>query len=168
RSLQTERLRYRRSVLRSPAIRRSWASSRSKRWAGAGAGADLHRERGHGPGFHQRGADRVTHEVVHHTLLAKTYFGLRGMHIDVDFTAGQVYKHQHRGVDRSRQNIAVGLGDGVLDQAVADETSVDENVDGVAIEFLDFGLGDEAVNRESPERRGDFFLAVFLSCVLAA
>src|SRR5262249_53574905 len=42
--------------------------------------------------------------------------------------------------DRGRQNVAVGLDDGVLHEAVTDEASVDEDVDGVAIELLDLGL----------------------------
>ena len=61
--------------------------------------------------------------------------------------AGQFEEQQHHGKDRRRQDVAVGLGDGVLHQAVADQASVHEDVDRVAVELLDFGLGDEAVQR---------------------
>ena len=36
----------------------------------------------------------------------------------------------------------------MLDEAVADEASIHEDVDGVAVEFLDLRLGDEAMNTQ--------------------
>ena len=114
-------------------------------------GADFDRELGYGTRFHQRGANRIAHEIMHHALLAKADFGLRRVHIDVHFAAGQIEKQQHHRENRGRQDVAVGLDDGVLDQAVADQASVDEDVDRVAVEFLDFGLGDKAVHAEFAE-----------------
>ena len=92
-------------------------------------GADLHRELRHGARFHQRGADRFAHEIVHHALLAKADFSLRRMHVDVDFAGRHVEKQQHHRENRGRQDVAIGLDDGVLDEAVADQASVDEDVD---------------------------------------
>src|SRR5690348_11007860 len=75
------------------------------------------------------------------------------MNVDVNFGRGHFKKQQHHGVDGGRQHVAIGLGESVLHQAVADEASVDEDEDGVAVEFLDFGLGDEAVHAKFAERQ---------------
>ena len=75
------------------------------------------------------------------------------MDIDVHFAAGQVEKQQHHREDRRRQDVAVGLDEGVLDEAVADQASVHEDVDRVAVELLDFRLGDETVHVEFAEVR---------------
>ena len=128
-----------------------YPASLHQRGAGGRVGADLDRELRHRARLHQRGAHRVAHEIVHHALLAEADFGLRGMHIDVHFAAGQVEKQQHHRENRGRQDVAVGLDDGVLDQAVADQASVDEDVNRIAIQFLDFGLGDETVYAEFAE-----------------
>src|SRR5205814_5728822 len=47
-----------------------------------------------------------------------------------------------------REDVAIGLREGVEDELVADEALVDEDVDGVAIEFLQLGLGNEASDTE--------------------
>ena len=65
--------------------------------------------------------------------------------------AGQIEKQQHHRENGGWQDVAVGLDDGVLDEAVADQASVDEDVNRVAIQFLDFGLGDETVHPEFAE-----------------
>ncbi len=119
-------------------------------------GADFDRELGHGACFHQRGADRVAHEIVHHALLPKADFGFRRVHVDIHFAAGQIEKQQHHREDGGRQNVAISLDDGVLDEAVADQASVDEDVDRVAIQFLDFGFRDKAVYPEFAERWSGF------------
>ena len=92
-------------------------------------GADLDRELGHGTRFHQCRADRLPHEIVHDRLLAKAHFRLRRVHVDVDFAARQVEEEQYDRVNRGRQNISVSRDDGVLDETVADQASVDEDVD---------------------------------------
>ena len=114
-------------------------------------GADLDRELRHRTRFHQRGAHRVAHEIMHHALLAEADFGLRRVHIDVHFAAGQIEKQQHHRENRGRQDVAVSLDDGVLDQAVADQASIDEDVNRVAVQLLDFGFGDKAVHPEFAE-----------------
>ena len=51
----------------------------------------------------------------------------------------------------------------MLDEAIADQASVDEDVDRVAIQFLDFGLGDEAVDAEFAERWSGFICCHLVS-----
>src|SRR6185437_7347060 len=43
-----------------------------------------------------------------------------------------------------RQDVSVGLRDGVKEEAVAHEAAIDEGVDGIAIELFELGLGGEA------------------------
>ena len=107
---------------------------------------DLRHELRHRTRLHQRRSHRVSHEIMHDRLLAEAHFGFRGMHIHVHFAAGQLEKEQHHGIDRRRQNVAVGLGEGVLNEPVADQASIDENVNRVAIELLNLGLRDEAMH----------------------
>src|SRR5579862_9850046 len=158
--LQAERLRSR-SVERAPGgVGRGIAAS-PERGAGTGAGADLDRELRHRARLHERGADRFADEIVHHTRLPKTDFGLRGMYVDVDFARGQIEKQQHHRKNRGRQDVAISLDDGVLDEAVADQTPVDEYVNRIAIQLLNFGFGDETVHPEFSEVRGFIFGVVF-------
>ena len=51
----------------------------------------------------------------------------------------------------------------MLDEPIEDQASVDENVNRVAIQFLDFGLGDEAMDPEFSEVRG--CCNIFFRCV---
>ena len=67
------------------------------------------------------------------------------MHVDIYFARRHLEKQQHHGVYGRRNNVAVCLGQGMLHQAVANEASINERVDGIAIELLDLRLGDEAV-----------------------
>jgi hypothetical protein len=107
--------------------------------------ANLGYELGHGAGFHQCGAHRIADEIVHHAPLAETNFGFRGMNVDVDFSRRHFEEQQHHGIDRGRNNVAIGLGERVLHQAVADEASIHEYENRVAIELLDLGFGNESV-----------------------
>ena len=87
--------------------------------------------------------------------LAEAHFSLRRMHIDIDFAGRHLQKQQHHGINRGRNDVAVGFGQRVLHQAVANQAPVDEYVDRIAIQLLDLRLGDEAVQRASRrDRRG--------------
>jgi hypothetical protein len=81
-------------------------------------------------------------------LLAEADFGLGGVDVDVDFVRGHFEEEQDDGEGGGRNDVAVGLNDGVNDEAVADEALVDEDVDGIAVEFLESGAGDEARDAE--------------------
>ena len=107
--------------------------------------ADFSDELRYRAGLHQGRADRVAKEIVGDRLLAKADLSFRGMNIDIDFGVRHLEKKEHDGKNRRRKNVAIGLGERVLDDAVANEASINERVDGIAIELLDLRLGDEAV-----------------------
>ena len=105
-------------------------------------------EAGGGAGLHERGADGVADEVVDEAGLAEADLGLGGMDVDVDLLRRHLEEEKDDGEGGGWEDVAVGLGEGVEDELVADEALVDEDVDGVAIEFLQLGLGDEAGEAE--------------------
>src|SRR5437762_2715111 len=111
--------------------------------AGKGGG-----EAGGGAGLHEGGADGVADEVVDEAGLAKANFGFGGVDVDIDFLWGHLEEEQDDREAGGREDVAIGLREGVEDELVADEALVDEDVDGVAIEFLQLGLGNEASDTE--------------------
>ncbi len=80
--------------------------------------------------------------------LAEADLGFGGVDIDVDLLRGHLEEEENDRVGGGRDDVAVGLGEGVEDELVADEALVDEDVDRVAVELLQFGLGDEAGDAE--------------------
>ena len=82
--------------------------------------------------------------------LAEADLGLGGMDVDVDLLRGHLEEEQDDGEAGRWDDVAVGLGEGVQDEAVADEAVIDEDVDGVAVELLQLGLGDEAGDAKEP------------------
>jgi len=81
-------------------------------------------------------------------LLAETDLSLGGMNVDVDFVGRHFEEEEDDGERGGRDDVAVGLNDGVDDETIADEALVDEDVDRVAVEFLQRGAGDEAADAE--------------------
>src|SRR5262249_52144690 len=77
RGLQGKFLRHCSSKLPCSTFRGSRPRTRSQRRACRRMCANLRDELRHWPRFHQRSANRITEEVVYHTLLAKSYLGLR-------------------------------------------------------------------------------------------
>ena len=71
------------------------------------------------------------------------------MHVHVDFFGRHFEEEQHDGKAGGRNDVAVGLGDGVQQQPIADEALVHEDVDRVAIELLQLRLGVEAGEAQS-------------------
>ena len=67
------------------------------------------------------------------------------MHIHIDLGGRQFQKQQHHWIYARRDDISIRLGERVLYQAIADEASVDEHENRIAVQLLDFGLGDETV-----------------------
>src|SRR6516225_2663680 len=67
------------------------------------------------------------------------------MHVHIDFRERNFKEQQHHRVNSGWHDIAVGLGERVLHDAVANETPVNEDEDGVAIELLDLGARNEAI-----------------------
>ena len=123
-------------------------SSRSELAEAVRAAGERGGEAGGGTGLHERGADGVADEVVDEAGLAEADFGLGGVDVDVDLLRRHLEEEQDDGVRGGWEDVAVGLVEGVEDELVADEALVDEDVDGVAIEFLQLGLGDEAGEAE--------------------
>src|SRR5580693_7215548 len=67
------------------------------------------------------------------------------MDVDIDLAGRQFEKQQHYRVDRGRNDVAICLSESVLDEAVANQAAVDEDENRIAIQLLDFGFRDEAV-----------------------
>ena len=67
------------------------------------------------------------------------------MDVDIHLARRQFQKQQHHRIHRRRNDVAVGLGQSVLDEAVANQPAVDEDENRIAIQLLDFGLRNEAV-----------------------
>src|SRR5438552_6158100 len=74
------------------------------------------------------------------------------MNVNVNLTAGQLQKKEYYREHRGRNDIPVGFSERVLDDAVANQASVDKHVNGIAIELLDFGFGNEAVSAQLAKR----------------
>ena len=91
---------------------------------------------------------------MNQALLAETDLGLGGMNVDIHFLGRHLKEQQHHREAGGRNHVAIGLGDGVHQQPVADEALVDEDVDGVAIELLQLRLGVEAGQAQMRRDRG--------------
>src|SRR6266571_1143906 len=74
------------------------------------------------------------------------------MNVNVNLTAGQLQKKEYYREHRGRNDIPVGFSERVLDEAIANQASVDKHVNGIAIELLDFGFGNEAVSAQLAKR----------------
>src|SRR5260370_25527412 len=70
------------------------------------------------------------------------------MNIHIHFSVRQLKEQQHHRKNCRRQNIAIRLGQRVLDQPVADKAPVDEVVDGMAVQLLDLWLGNESMKAQ--------------------
>jgi len=81
------------------------------------------------------------------------------VYVDVDFVVGHFEKSSVRG-KRCWGECCDGFVDGVEDEAIADESAIDEDVDAVAIGALDFGARGEAVNGETRFFFGGFELGL--------
>jgi hypothetical protein len=99
------------------------------------------------------GAQTVSHEVVDQALLAEADLGFGGVDVDVDLFRRHFKEEEDNGERCGRKNVAIGLADGVQEGAVADEALVYEDVDGVAVELLQFGFGVEAGEAEGTRGR---------------
>ena len=65
--------------------------------------------------------------------MAKADFGFRGVDIDIHLSAVAFEKQQRKRETGRRHQVAIGGGEPVQNQAVADEPSVDEDIDGIAV-----------------------------------
>ena len=65
--------------------------------------------------------------------MAEADFSLRGMHVYIDLCCRHFQEQQDDRIDAGRNDISIGFGERVLDQAVADEASVDEDENRIAV-----------------------------------
>ena len=70
--------------------------------------------------------------------MPEAHFDLRRMHVHVYFLAGQIDKQQRHRKHVGRQNISIGLVNGMQQQPVAHQPPVHENIDSVAVRSLHF------------------------------
>src|ERR1700678_1641913 len=78
------------------------------------------------------------------------------MYVDIDFGGRHLDKKEDDRKHRGRQNVAIGLEDGMLNEAVANQPSIDENEYRIAVQFLNLWLRDETMQpklAKTPERR---------------
>ncbi len=88
-------------------------------------------------------ANGIAHEIMQPACLAETDFGLGRVNVDVHLLRRHLEKQQHHRKRRGRENIAISLAHRVQQQAIAHQAAIDKAVDRVAIQFLQFRLGDE-------------------------
>ncbi len=119
-----------------------------ERGAGERCSVERREEGGCGAGSDQGGAQAVADEVVDGRLLAEADLSLGRVDVDVDLFGREFKEKQDDGEGCGGDDVAVGLRDCVEHKAVADEAFVDEDVYGVAIELLEFGLGEETGEAE--------------------
>src|SRR4051812_42303380 len=82
------------------------------------------------------------------------------MHIRIHLFARHLQKEQHHGKHCRRDDVAISISQRVLYQAVADQTAIHKNKDGIAIELLYFRLRDESMHADSTGHGGlDFWIA---------
>jgi hypothetical protein len=101
-------------------------------------------ETGCGTGLDERRANGVANKVVHEAWLAEADLCLGWVDIDVDLLRRHLEVKEDDGIRSGREDVPVSLRKCMEDELIADETLIDENVNGVAIELLQLGLGDEA------------------------
>src|SRR5712692_7253421 len=106
---------------------------------------NLSRELRYGAVLHKRGAHRVANEIMNDDRLPETHFRLGGVDVDVDFCRWHFQKQKHHGIHAARQNVAIGVGDGVLNEAVTDQASISKNVNRIAVELLQLRLRSKAM-----------------------
>src|SRR5271157_4323896 len=70
------------------------------------------------------------------------------MHVDVNLGERHLEKKQDDGINRGRNDVAIRFGDRVLHHAIANQASVDEDEDRVAIELLNFRTRDKTMQAD--------------------
>src|SRR5713101_9993509 len=127
------------------ALRALGDGSSSKAGTRAGLRANLRQKLRYRPCLHQRRPYRLPHEIVNHCLLAETHLGLRRVHIHIHLGSRHLNKEQNDGIHRRRQNVAIRLGNPMLNETVANQPPIHENKNRIAIELLNLRLGNKTV-----------------------
>ena len=80
--------------------------------------------------------------------LAEPDLGLGGVDVNIDLLGRHIEEEEDDWKRGGWDDIAVSLGEGMEDEAIADEAVIDEDIDGVAVELLELGLRNEAGDTE--------------------
>src|SRR5258708_1076405 len=67
------------------------------------------------------------------------------MHVDIDLSSRHLEKQQHDRKYSRWHDVAISIGERVLNQPIANQTAVDENKNRVAIELLNLRLRNETM-----------------------
>ena len=86
--------------------------------------------------------------------MAEAHLDFCRVHVHIHFLARQIHKQKHRRKYIRRQNVAVGLMDGVKQQTVPHQSPIRENVDAVAVGTLHFRARGESANDKLGCARG--------------
>src|SRR5262249_17904712 len=89
--------------------------------------------------------NRVTYEIMHECLLAEADFCLGWMHIRIDLGSWKLQEQENHRKNGWRKNVAIGFGQRVLHKTVANQPSVHEDEDGVAVQLLQLRFRDKAM-----------------------
>src|SRR6185312_11586308 len=76
------------------------------------------------------------------------------MHVYVHLGVWHLQKKEHNRINRGWNNIAVRLNDRVLDEPVANKSPVHEDVNRIAVQFLDLRLGNKSAHAQLSGRGG--------------
>src|SRR3984885_11972035 len=101
-------------------------------------------EAGGGARLGERGTNAVADKIMDKAWLAEAHLCLGRMNIDVNFLRRHLQIEENYGIRSGRENVAVSLRECMEDELVADQPLIDKHVDGVAVELLQLGFGDEA------------------------
>ena len=93
-------------------------------------------------------ANRVAHEIVNQGTVAEAHLGFRGVHIHIHFLEIAIEKQQREGIAGLRHQVVIGGRDRVQQQAVANESPVDKQIDGITIQLLNLRPTDKAAQTE--------------------
>src|SRR6185312_12791779 len=96
----------------------------------------------------QRFANGIAHEIVHGGAMAKTDLRFGWMHVYVNFACVAMQEQQSERVAAGRHQVVIGGRDRVQQDAVTNQTAIDEQKNRVAIQLLDVRTGNQAFQSE--------------------
>ena len=93
-------------------------------------------------------ANCIARKIVDQLRTPEAHFDFGRVHVDVDFGVGHLQEKQRRGKDARRQDVAIGLVNGVQNQPVTHQAPVYKNVDPIAIHPLYVGTRGKPTHRQ--------------------
>ena len=71
---------------------------------------------------------RLSNQVVDEVRLRKAHFGLMGVDIDINILRRKGQEHKHHRMALLRQNVTVGFREGMQENPISDEATVDKQI----------------------------------------